>query len=176
MRIQASMRKLLAEEGNVTHIAGQVGYDYSSNFSKIFRKRIGSQAKGYKSSANLSYRVLKDFVKTKKSLHYHRFKDILTNNQVKINLIYSKGYQPDLVFVGLFPDPLPNQVPITAIATAKTKAIYLNQIPAGSYIYLLVTLLRIPISFLLLSCWTIIAAGMMTLSSLMRILVMLLIF
>lgn len=136
MRIQASMRNLLADDNKVTEIAGQVGYDYSSNFAKIFKQRTGGQAKSYQQSASLTYRVLQDFMKGKQSLYYRHVKGVTTNNQVKVNLIYPEGYSPDLVFVGLFPHPLPNQVPIVGLATTETRNLLLDRVPAGRY-YLL---------------------------------------
>lgn len=136
MRIQASMRSLITDESKVTDIAGQVGYDYSSNFAKIFKQHTGGQAKGYQQSASLTYRILQDFMKGKQSLYYRHVKGVTTSNQVKVNLIYPKGYAPDLVFVGLFPQPLPNQVPIVGLATTETRNLLLDRVPAGRY-YLL---------------------------------------
>lgn len=137
MRIQSSMSKLLIEEDKVTNIAGQVGYDYSSNFAKIFKRHTGGQAKVYKQSASLAYTLLQDFMKAKEILYYRHTKEVKTTaSQVKVNLIYPEGYQPGLVFVGLFPNPLPNQVPIVGLAATATKNLCLDRVPAGRY-YLL---------------------------------------
>lgn len=136
MRIQASMRNLIVGDNKVTEIAGQVGYDYSSNFAKIFKQHTGGQARSYQQTSSLTYRVLQDFMKGRQSFYYRHFKGVTTSNQVKINLIYPEGYLPDLVFVGLFPHPLPNQVPIVGLATVETKELLLDKVPTGRY-YLL---------------------------------------
>lgn len=136
MRIQVSMRKFLMEEGNVTDVSGQVGYEYSSNFSKIFRKHTGGKAKGYKKNACVAYRLLRDFMDSKGSLWYRHLKDVDTQNRLEVSLLYPEGYKPELVFVGLFSEPLPNQVPIVGLATTNTESILLDKIPKGTY-YLL---------------------------------------
>ena len=136
MRIQAGMYQLLTKESKISHISNQVGYTYSSNFSKIFKKHTGSQAKNYKTSATIAYKCLQNFIGLKKSILHHQFKHIKTNNQVKVSLTYPDNYHPDLVFVGLFPTPLPNQIPIVGIATSDTSDLLLDSIPNGNY-YLL---------------------------------------
>ena len=136
MRIQNGMRQLLTEEAKINTIASQVGYTYSSNFSKIFKKHTGSQAKNYKTSATLSYKCLQHFINCKESISHHQFKNIKTSNQIVVSLTYPDHYQPDLVFVGLFPSPLPNQIPIVGLATTKTTHLILDSVPKGTY-YLL---------------------------------------
>ncbi|MGL4382230.1 MAG: AraC family transcriptional regulator, partial [Bacilli bacterium] len=68
-------------------------------------------------------------------------KEISSDSSLSFNIIFPKGYQPNLTFIGLFKSPIPNHTPIIGIALLKKTKYQFNNIPPGKY-YLLVCSLK----------------------------------
>ena len=135
LRIQRGKVELLIDNRSITDISGESGFEFSNNFSSSFKKHTGLNPKQYKETSSHAYRFLRHFVTQKGALYHHNGSES-TTNILEVDLSYPEKYEIVILFVGLFPEPVPNQVPVVGVATTQTNDIRLRNIPDGVY-YLL---------------------------------------
>lgn len=135
LKIQRGKLNILEQQGTITEVSQESGFEFSNNFATSFKKHTGLNPKSYRKASSRAYGFLKRFLTRVGSYTFYKKPD-KTRNRLLVDLDFPEGYDPGINFVGIFPEPLPNGLPIVGVATRHIRGIRLDNIPNGSF-YLL---------------------------------------
>ncbi|MBE1461917.1 helix-turn-helix domain-containing protein [Kibdelosporangium phytohabitans] len=129
MRLQEAKRLLLATSLSVTEISHRVGYQSVGTFSSRFRSSVGISPSTYRRLGGLTPQVCG----TTRRQHLTSTRPATLHGQITAPHVPA-GL--GLIFVGLFPDRLPQGRPVRCTVLTRPGQYELNDVPLGTW-YLL---------------------------------------
>jgi len=127
IRLQEAKRLLVSTALSVTEISHQVGYASVGTFSSRFRTSVGVSPTTYRRLGGFTNRICPD---ARSRITPRR------SATIQGNVRSSVGMQPGAVFLGLFPDRLPQGQPVRCAVLDQPGAYTLEDVPQGIW-YLL---------------------------------------
>ncbi|OQO92591.1 AraC family transcriptional regulator [Saccharomonospora piscinae] len=126
MRLQEAKRLLLSTSLSVTEVSQRVGYQSVGTFSARFRSSVGMSPSAYRRMGGAPL----DTCGTLSSGHRSTTRSATVRGQVAAPSVPSGLGQ---IFVGLFPDRLPQGRPVRCTALRKPGSYELNDVPLGTW-------------------------------------------
>ncbi|WP_102262700.1 helix-turn-helix domain-containing protein [Mesobacillus jeotgali] len=129
LRIEAGKEKLIGpSSGSILRTLLEIGFQSFGTFSSKFKQFVGQSPKQFQNSAVKLHRFMNDYDEVNLGEPVS-----VKSPAVRCTLevpVFFKG----IIFVGLFPRPIPDQRPVVGIALRGTKKEYVfSKVPPGTY-------------------------------------------
>ena len=133
-KIQDSI-PILLDDGSVIDAQLGAGHESSGSFSHLFRLHTGISPRQYKQSIKQLTELLKKELSnhTSRQLDYYGFDNTAQTAQHKLYVDITGRSRHSVVFIGLYPKPLPKGVPIRGVALFHQDRFVVACMPAGKY-------------------------------------------
>ncbi|MFO1446387.1 helix-turn-helix transcriptional regulator [Bacillus sp. Bva_UNVM-123] len=127
LRIEASKQILIRPSNSILKTLLSVGYKSIGSYSSKFKQFVGQSPRKFRIEYELLYKFINHY-KNKKS-----HQTITTTSSVITCQIKAPSKFKGLVFVGLFPRPIPDQKPIAGTVLHNGGICTFTHIPKGTY-------------------------------------------
>jgi AraC family transcriptional regulator len=129
LRIEAGKELLVGSSSqSILKTLLQVGFQSIGTFSAKFKQFVGLSPKQFQSNARNLHQFMNDFAEVNVELT-----DSLSLPAVKCEIEVPEGFK-GLIFVGLFPRPIPDQRPIKGTALRESQKEYIfTRVPNGRF-------------------------------------------
>lgn len=139
-KIEQSIRTLLGG-GTVTDAQFDAGHESSSTFTHRFRLHTGLSPRAYRTSVTALARLLSQELSCQiprqlnhPDFTYKRCPSFSDDHRTqRFSLRIANKKPKSVVFVGLYPKPLPSGVPVMGIAVFHKDTLVIDAIPQGTY-------------------------------------------
>ncbi len=129
LRLQLAKKLLLDTSFPIRDIGLEIGQQSLGTFSTRFTKSIGMTPASFRSSVQHPERYMTDL---KQGKWQHRQINAYSERQVSGTIQTSQAFH-GIIFVGLFPKPIPEGLPIRGTLLTQTDYFQITNIPVGTY-------------------------------------------